>query len=603
MKKIFITIAILLAGTACVELDLASEGALSSGNMWTSEELADNGMNGLYRAFYRSLGNTQYSKQTSGLNRSGMEAMGFATAYYSSGYPIKLLTKATKPVSDWNIGYEWKFCYTIIHACNTALANLHKAGLGEEKLARYQCEARFLRAWAYNRLNMLYQGVPIYLQPITNEECTRTQSTADEVWQVVLDDLNYCIDNPHLPDNTLTGDHYGRPSKGAAYALRGMVYMWKRQYAEAAQDFEAVGKCGYGLWQGEYIDFFKPENEKDKEMIFAIQFDKTNGYADDIQQIVGPRDAYDGWDEIKPSVDFVNSYKNADGSDFAWSQVEGLEAWETLTDAQREVFFLRDGLTSNADYAKIKQGVIERIGQEIYDRYYLDIGNEARIRQAYENRDPRLKQTVVTPYEPVDTWQSRLMKGKELRWPLYDRKTNGDGGDLWLDKRSSAYYCFRKYVEFGEGRLNTRNHCHADWPLIRYTDVLLQWAEALTHQNDIAGAVVLVNRVRDRAHMPVLTLGGSGPCAVNGKEEMLERIRYEHRVEFCVEGVDFFQEVRWGTYKESKFQGQETNGGKNWWGQIAEQTWYYTDYMWPWTAPYGEIQKNPNLKRRDGWTY
>lgn len=45
-------------------------------------------------------------------------------------------------------------------------------------------------------------------------------------------------------------------------------------------------------------------------------------------------------------------------------------------------------------------------------------------------------------------------------------------------------------------------------------------------------------------------------------------------------GINFFDEVRWGTYKETKFQGKDVNGGKSWWGDMVEYNWYYTDYMW-----------------------
>jgi hypothetical protein len=184
---------------------------------------------------------------------------------------------------------------------------------------------------------------------------------------------------------------------------------------------------------------------------------------------------------------------------------------------------------------------------------------------------------------------------------LKEQGTNG--GDFWLDKRTSAFYCYRKYNEFEKGRLISRSRCHTDWPLIRYTDVLLQYAEALAQTDQIGEAIRLVNKVRTRAHMPALTEGGSGPCAVNGKEDMLERVRYERRVEFCLEGINFFDEVRWGTYKETKFQGKDVNGGKSWWGDMVEYNWYYTDYMWPWTAPIVETQKNPNLTKRSGWAY
>ena len=62
--------------------------------------------------------------------------------------------------------------------------------------------------------------------------------------------------------------------------------------------------------------------------------------------MTGARDTYDGWTEIKPSADFVDYYKNADGSDFKWSEVDGLEDWDLLTPQQREIFFCRDGLES-----------------------------------------------------------------------------------------------------------------------------------------------------------------------------------------------------------------------------------------------------------------
>ena len=534
MKKILMILTLALAATSCMDiLDVAPEDQIASENMWTTEELADKGMAGLYFPFYATQLSSTQLRRADGLNRQGIEAMSFATDYYSNNYPVELLSLATKPANDFQVWYEWKFCYTIIHACNDAIANLHKAGMSTDKLARYQCEARFLRAWAYNRLNMLYQGVPVYLEPINNE----------------------------------------------------------------------VEACGYGLWTGEYADFFKYENEKDKEMIFSLQFSEETGYCDNIQQMTGARDTYDGWTEIKPSADFVDYYKNADGSDFKWSEVDGLEDWDLLTPKQREIFFCRDGLESMSSQ---KNALIKRVGEDIYQKYYLNSGNEARIKKAYDNRDPRLQQTVVTPYVPVDCYKPNYAGdanqiGKQLRWPLKEQGTNG--GDFWLDKRTSAFYCYRKYNEFEKGRLISRSRCHTDWPLIRYTDVLLQYAEALAQTDQLGEAIRLVNKVRTRAHMPALTEGGSGPCAVNGKEDMLERVRYERRVEFCLEGINFFDEVRWGTYKETKFQGKDVNGGKSWWGDMVEYNWYYTDYMWPWTAPIVETQKNPNLTKRSGWAY
>ena len=526
--------------------------------------------------------------------------------------------------------------YTIIHATNDAIANLGKAGLDEATYQRYICEAKFLRAWAYYRANMFWQGVPIYLEPVSNEQCTRSQSSAEDVWNVVITDLTDCINNQYMPDNTLT-ENYGRPSKGAAYALRGMAYMWMARgsqgytarwsdiddpgiidpsvgveplhpeyFDNAIADFAKVSECGYDLWDDgtseSYINFFTAANEKDNEMIFSIQYDEAAGFADNIQQAVGSRDTYGGWSEVKPSADFVDYYQNIDGTPFSWSEwaeEQGIEGWDGLTEKQRAVFFCRDGLNSNSSLASQKTQAIGVCGQDIFDRYYLDEGNEDRIRTAYDNRDPRLKQTIVTPYEPVDCYTQNYnndenMIGKELRWPLYQQGTNY--GDFWLDKRTSAYYNYRKYVRFLKGELIDRQRCYTDFPLIRYTDVQLQWAEALIERDQFQEAANKINDVRRRAGMPDIQAGS--------KEQMREAVRYERRVEFPVEAVNFFDENRWGTYRQTKFQNQDIHGGQNWWGDnTVEYAWYWQDNLWPWSIPMAEHQRNPEMRTSPGWIY
>lgn len=421
MKKLYYTIlatAAALTTASCVDLlNTAPENQIASENMWTTPELALKGMNGLYETFYnrkQSNGTQVRSENLDGLNKYGIEALGFCTDYYANNYPIYLLYNQAKRANDWQLAHEWRFCYTIVHAANDAVTNLHKAGLDAPTYERYLCEARFLRAWAYSRLNKFWQGVPVYLEPISNEQCTRTQESAEYVWrEVVLPDLKYCIDNASFPDNTLGESNFGRPSKGAAYALRGMAYMWLKEWQNAANDFEQVGQCGYDLWRGEYIDFFSPDNERDNEMIFAIQYDEESGYCDNIQQAVGARDTYGGWDEVKPASDFVDYYQNDDGTEFKWSQVTGLENWDQLTPRQRAVFFCRDGLKSNAKLASQKTQAIGICGQDIFDRYYLDNGNEARIKAAYDKRDPRLKQTIVIPLRTGGLLHGRTQRRRE----------------------------------------------------------------------------------------------------------------------------------------------------------------------------------------------
>ncbi len=656
-----INIAILFAAaavlTACSGfLDTVRTDAVSTGNMWTDEAKADAGMAGIYYPLYKTnLTRTQIRMEDyDGLNRTGMEANGFTSDEYSNNYPLQYLYRSTKQAMDFQGRLEWQIIFRLVHNSNDAIANLKNAGLSTEKYQRYLSQAHLVRAWAYSRLNMIYGGVPLYLEPVTNEECTRVQSSFVRVWNAVIDDCTFAIDNEYCPNNTLTS-HYGTPSKGLAYALRGMAYMWLaadlgvftsglitdpsdtklspvEYYTLAEADFAEVEKCGYGLYQGVWGELFTEKNEKSREMIFPLQFTSDAGFCHNWQQVIGATDQYIGWQHLKPSADFVNTFQNADGSEFKWSEVPGLEDWDILPATAREVFFIRDGMNDLQDSidvydAKIKAATtddevaalnklkypftelrtkkaecISRIGQANWDKYYLNAGNEARIRKAYDNRDPRLEQAVITPYQNLNSYSPyseplRVLK-KVYRWPIAEQNNTKDYTDLYPNLNTSMFYIWKKYNVLDDslpGGTSGRQRCGYDWPLVRYTQVLLQRAEALVRLGRDGEAQTLVNQVRTRAGMPGVTATG---------EALLAAIRYEARVELCEEGVNYFDEIRWGTYKETKFQGKEQHGGTNVWGDLQyEYNWYYTDTMWPWSISDREAQKNQNLIHRDGWLY
>lgn len=602
MKKNICLLVLLLSICSCSDfLDTSPTESISTSIMWTSESLADKGVAGIYDVFRPRNSSVFdcYPAAVTGIGRVRIEAVSFTTVGTQGVY----IESMSPSAGDAFFSMEWKYCYQGIHQCNDAIANLHKAPLDEKKYNRLMAECKFLRAFFYHRLNMLYQGVPIYLEPVENDECTKGQSTVEEVWQVVLNDLNDCISEANLPDNTLT-TNYGRPSKGAAYALRGMVYMWKKEYAKAIADFEMVSNCGYRLWNGRYIDFFTEANEKDAEMIFPIQFDAMNGFGDWTQMQFGCRSTLQGFSQLFPNPDFVDTYLNADGSTFDWGDY--LPDWYIMAPEQREVFFVRDGMNSNqnTDFQNARTSIISRVTEEIFDKYYLDEGNEARIAKIYENRDPRLMQTIFTPSSATMCYASTggVQSLKTMRWPFLLAGNGNNAGDHWPDVRNTFTYTYRKFVVTDEQTMY-RNYCPRDWPLIRFTDVWLQYAEALNETGRMDEAIAVVNRIRERAGMPLLTNGGAAPNGVNGKEEMAERIRYERRVELCAEGINFLDEVRWGTYKDTRFQGKDSNGNKNIWGVIAAQTWYWNDHVWPWPIPLAEVQKNQNLKPTDKWLY
>jgi starch-binding outer membrane protein, SusD/RagB family len=105
-------------------------------------------------------------------------------------------------------------------------------------------------------------------------------------------------------------------------------------------------------------------------------------------------------------------------------------------------------------------------------------------------------------------------------------------------------WCFRKHIdEVAIATLAASNDSDKDFPVIRYADVLLMYAEAL---NEVAGgnadALTTLNQVRSRAKLPALTAQPQAP--------MREAIYRERRHELFMEAHRFFDLKRWGRLVE-----------------------------------------------------
>jgi hypothetical protein len=96
-----------------------------------------------------------------------------------------------------------------------------------------------------------------------------------------------------------------------------------------------------------------------------------------------------------------------------------------------------------------------------------------------------------------------------------------------------------KFIDFG----NTSNAAF-DIPLIRYTDVLLMYAESLIEQNkDLDIAKGYINMTRSR--------GGIGNTTAVGQDPLRIELRAERHREFFFEGLRRNDLVRWGIYNQT----------------------------------------------------
>ena len=565
-------------------LDTKPANVISTAGVWDNADLAVQVVNGVYNAL-----RTDYA------TNSGYDGDLHFYDYRSSimdmdrnwiWHTPTLFGVATPSSTEFLSA--WKRYYELIHRANDVIANIKKTpGMSDGKKAQYIAECKFLRAYNYYRMNILWGGVPLYLEPVTAEECITGRSTEQEIWDAVLTDLTACVEESNLPEKyAASSSEYGRITKAAAYSLRGKTYLWLKQYDKAEDDFRAITKMGYSLF-GDYKALFKEANERCDEMIFTIPcIENPSGYGSVFNWAFGNRTTSgSGWNNYLPNPAFVDSYECVDGKPFSWDDY--LPGYSTMTPRERSVFFLRDNLTD---------GEIKIMGSYGADmKQYLPDGNEARIKAAYANRDPRLAMNVITPYATYLGGVTGSAISYTLRWP-YRGADDAEPYDIRTDTNDKFYYLIRKFVY--EGTEHTiMERSPIDIPLIRYADVLLNLAEALTEQGKWEEAIPYVNDVRNR--VGAQALNSNDYTTVKGLDDMRQRIRKERYWELAFEEYMFFDELRWGTWKEKKFY--EGNGLMEVWGNTTYSYMWGGDYLWKWAVPASEMEKNSNLVQNEGW--
>lgn len=614
----------------CTELlDTAPNDRISQNVMWSTEDLVDQGVIGVYYSLQRPINGNQIIGSGADIGYYGFEGYGMTG---QGEYGLDNLFTAGINPGNTRFAFHWRWSYSGIHRANAAIAQIPKAPIKEEKKARLIAECKILRAFFYMRLNEIYGreglGVPLYTEPVNPSDLTRGQSPEADVWGQIIQDLTDAINEPNLKNNDIKGE--GRVSRGAAYTLRGRAYLLTKEYAKAAADFAEVSKQGYGLYSN-YKNLFKVAQERCEEMIMSVQYiEDPTGYGTGIQKYTaafqqGAQDSRGCWTDLQVTPALVNLYEVVLDANtvkpfkwedyFAnWNEISG----DGTTTANRKIYFLRDSKINGQEISatlvsKPVNNELAKLPTNI-QALYLPEGNEARLKKAYENRDPRLAMNVVTPYANFYGVNSNSTAAGwyTYRFPVagkyYFDQTNAEPNanknlpasyytSGSCNAQAEFKYISRKFV--GEGLEYLRREQNpVDEPIFRYADVLLMWAEALVELNDLQGAMAKVKEVRNRAGVPTMAASFADQATARNY------VRDERRRELVGEGVNFFDEMRWKTLKETKYS--QVNAQHAWGG--TENTGG-TTYQWPgdffytWPVPKTEVEMNPNLTKTPGWIY
>lgn len=375
----------------------------------------------------------------------------------------------------------WNNSYVGISRCNFLLDNLDKAkgNVDESVILNVAAQARFLRAYYYSLLTSFYGDVPYVTKTLSLAEANVARTEKSQVVDSIIRELETIA-----PNLTQTNQPASMNiTKGAAWALESRVALFNGKWQtaiDAANKVMALENTEYILAPN-YSDLCMLAGNSSKELIWSVHWNYND--ISNIAPVSFKSRNAKGYNNRMPTQSLVDSYECTDG----------------LTIDKSPLY------------------------------------NPAK---PYENRDPRLNWTIVVPGSVFCGYEYETHKDSLTCWnynvsPAV-RIPNQDATNAFA---SFSGFAWRKYVDPLE--LNQGNKTAISTILIRYAEVLLNYAEAKIEANQIDQSVYdAINKIRDRAGMPEISGGKS-------QDELRSVVRIERKVEFAGEGLRYFDIIRW----------------------------------------------------------
>lgn len=475
--------------------------------------------------------------------------------------------------------------YTAIRAANLLMKNLPSTPLADATKVRIKAEARFLRAFMYAQMVRLYGGVPLLgdepldISTIGGEEYKR--STFKACIDYIADECDAAAkDLPSVTDQQVAD--YGRITSGACIALKARMLLMAASPllngSPASTDAKYVSLLSYSaaydasLWQ------------KAADACKAVM--NLNQYSLNVDNTV-PGNGFRSLFLKRQNTEYILPYMVAPNTTiesnwFPLSRNGGGGGYSTPSQNLVEQFGMKNGLSIN------------------------DPNSGYNADKPYENRDPRFYNTIV--YNQAILYNPGSQKMDAVN--IYNVVTNGisspyDQDGVQQYHTRTGYYC-RK---MGNDSVRYSVSQNRVYPVIRYAEILLGYAEAL---NESAGPVsevyALVRQIRNRAG---ITAGSDNSYGVKDgltKEAMRALIQNEYRVELAYEGHWFYDCRRWKTAEteESKpisgmLVTKQANGSFTYATFTVLNTVFRNPIMYFMPFPMVETGKGMSFIQNPGW--
>ena len=394
-----------------------------------------------------------------------------------------------------------KFMYTglyhSVYTCNLVTDHFQKAADTPVK-KRCVAEARVLRAFDYFLLANLWDNPPFVDHCLERTDlpynCNKDPKHPMDHKQLIEWVAKECEEAAaDLDERKGTDDKDGavKVTKGFAWALAGKAYLFAAEYDKAKTALKKVIDSGkYALVPGDrYMDNFHIEGDGNEEKVFEINFEYNAG-----------KGSWDGM--IQRSSWMESNAWNWRAGSFVKSRspqsvYSGIDGWGGLGVPQ---WFGDEFHDNDGDSYRFK-ATLKHIDDAVYKMEYADPAlNAMSVEEKKNSKEVGINDPVQGLYD-----NSFWLAFKQVM-----RKADTDGN------------------KYGDNiRLN-------NYVVMRYAEVLLNYAEACLQTGDQAEAKRYINMIQERA--------GSKTISQTVDMDVLKK---EKSYELWLEGCRWFDVMRW----------------------------------------------------------
>jgi len=411
-------------------------------------------------------------------------------------YITGAITATANPVVGTN---PWRYYYGAIRNANIFLANIDRSPMTESEKKSSTGQARFLRAYYYHELFRWFGPLVITTKPVDPFafDSTKRESLKATV-DFIVGEFDALSQEGVLPDSW-SGVDYGRVTRTAAmaYKARTLLYAASPLFQESGVTWAQAAAAAREL----------------------ISYAETSGVHSLYVDPDSPGKSYTRFFNERSNPENILVYLRAPTNDLynlfpafnPWNVNKELTTVPTqwLVDCYDMIDGTEPVTGYNADYSPI-----------------INPASGYDEQNPYKNRDPRLDQSIL---HNGTTWPN-VNKGTAT----VDIRTPNNWG--------SGYFL----VKYLDDRIDHRSGgtTSMNFVMMRYAEILLDYAEAINEAGDDAGArekaIEQLNRIRGRA-------GITKPLVASDytQSTLRQRIRKERRVELCFEEHRFFDIRRW----------------------------------------------------------